>query len=420
MGVRVAGGGGGRGGWWRRADAQRAEAQAARDAAQQAFYELDSTQREVELAVETVRAAEDDRTARQALGDFQRLSGRVNEVSVEYLAALDAHDLEDQELDAATAGQARRQLDQAKAKLTGTQAELTAFLTRLQPLIQHAEAQLVRVTPAVERAKRALLGATTALEAVRAAGLKADDLAARLAELAPELTRLNEGAGRHGVAPTLQRAEDVASRAEAIRVAAEQRPEKAREVDRRIGSLRTRIEALETKSAGVEPALSELRRRFSLACWQDLQHVPDQAAEAVAAARAKLAEAVRARDEQRWPDATGAIGTVRALLEGADEAIGAVHGRLRQLNEVSHDPHKEIERARFAVRDAQRLAMAGRQTPDPRHAAPLDAAVARLDRAVATLEEAGRHPDYWHFLTELTAVRDTAAEVVALIRGTHA
>ncbi|WP_407990439.1 hypothetical protein [Kitasatospora sp. CMC57] len=418
--MRVAGGGGGRGGWWRRADAQRAEAQAARDAAQQAFYELDSTQREVELAVETVRAAEDDRTARQALGDFQRLSGRVNEVSVEYLAALDAHDLEDQELDAATAGQARRQLDQAKAKLTGTQAELTAFLTRLQPLIQHAEAQLVRVTPAVERAKRALLGATTALEAVRAAGLKADDLAARLAELAPELTRLNEGAGRHGVAPTLQRAEDVASRAEAIRVAAEQRPEKAREVDRRIGSLRTRIEALETKSAGVEPALSELRRRFSLACWQDLQHVPDQAAEAVAAARAKLAEAVRARDEQRWPDATGAIGTVRALLEGADEAIGAVHGRLRQLNEVSHDPHKEIERARFAVRDAQRLAMAGRQTPDPRHAAPLDAAVARLDRAVATLEEAGRHPDYWHFLTELTAVRDTAAEVVALIRGTHA
>ncbi|BFV59465.1 hypothetical protein KCMC57_up45690 [Kitasatospora sp. CMC57] len=416
----MAGGGGGRGGWWRRADAQRAEAQAARDAAQQAFYELDSTQREVELAVETVRAAEDDRTARQALGDFQRLSGRVNEVSVEYLAALDAHDLEDQELDAATAGQARRQLDQAKAKLTGTQAELTAFLTRLQPLIQHAEAQLVRVTPAVERAKRALLGATTALEAVRAAGLKADDLAARLAELAPELTRLNEGAGRHGVAPTLQRAEDVASRAEAIRVAAEQRPEKAREVDRRIGSLRTRIEALETKSAGVEPALSELRRRFSLACWQDLQHVPDQAAEAVAAARAKLAEAVRARDEQRWPDATGAIGTVRALLEGADEAIGAVHGRLRQLNEVSHDPHKEIERARFAVRDAQRLAMAGRQTPDPRHAAPLDAAVARLDRAVATLEEAGRHPDYWHFLTELTAVRDTAAEVVALIRGTHA
>ncbi|MER5864390.1 hypothetical protein [Kitasatospora sp. NPDC002040] len=418
--MRVAGGGGGRGGWWRRADTQRADAVAARDAAQQTFYELDTTQREVELAVETVRAAEDDRTARQALADFQQLSARVNEVSVEYLAALDAHDLDDQELDAATAGQARRQLEQAKQKLTEVQSELTGFLARLQPLIQHAEAQLIRVTPAVERAKQALLGATTALEAVRTAGLKADDLAARLAELAPELTRLNEGAGRHGVAPTLQRAEDVALRAGAIRTAAEQRPEKAREIDRRVGSLRTRIQALETRSTSIEPALSELRRRFSLACWQDLQHVPDQAAEAVRAARAKLTEAVTARDEQRWPDATGAIGTVRALLESADGAIAAVHGRLQQLNEVAHDPHKEIERARFALRDAQRLAMSGRQSPDPRHAAPLDAAVARLDRAVAALEEAGRHPDYWHFLTELTAVRETAAEVVALIRGSHA
>lgn len=417
--MRVAGGGGGRGGWWRRADAQRAEAKAARDAAQQAFYELDSAQREVELAVETVRAAEDDRTARQTLTDFQQLSGRVNEVSIEYLAALDAHDLDDQELDAAAAGRARRHLEEARQQLVAMQGELAAFLNRLQPLIQRAEAQLIRVTPAVERAKRALLSATTALEAVRAAGLKADDLAARLAELAPELTRLNEGAGRHGVAPTLKRAEDVALRAEAIRVAAEQRPEKAREIDRRVGSLRTRIQALETRTETIEPALSELRRRFSLACWQDLQHVPDQAAEAIRAAQAKLTEAVTARDEQRWPDATGAIGTVRALLEGADGGIAAVYERLRQLNEVSYDPHREIERARFAVRDAQRLAMTGRKSPDPRHAAPLDAAVARLDRAVVELEEAGRHPDYWHFLTELTAVRETAAEVVALIRDSH-
>ncbi len=90
-----------------------------------------------------------------------------------------------------------------------------------------------------------------------------------------------------------------------------------------------------------------------------------------------------------------------------------------RLNEVERDPHQKIERARFAVRDAQRLAMAGRQAPDPRHAAPLDAAVTRLDQAVASLDSAGRHPDYWHFLTELAAVRETAAQVVAMIRGGH-
>ena len=48
------------------------------------------------------------------------------------------------------------------------------------------------------------------------------------------------------------------------------------------------------------------------------------------------------------------------------------------------------------------------------HARPLDDSVARVDRAIATLE--GRHPDYWHFLTETEAVRETAARVVQMIR----
>jgi hypothetical protein len=40
--------------------------------------------------------------------------------------------------------------------------------------------------------------------------------------------------------------------------------------------------------------------------------------------------------------------------------------------------------------------------------------VARLERAVAGLE--GRHPDYWHFLTETEEVRATVSRVVARIR----
>nr|WP_198042392.1 hypothetical protein [Kitasatospora azatica] len=415
-------GAGGRGSWWGRrgGDAQRAEALAARDAAQQAFYELDSAQREVELAVETVRAAEDAAAVRQALADFQDLTTRINQVNLAYFEALDAVDLEAPELPPGAAAQARQRLERARGELAAKQAELSAYLSRLQPLVQHAEAQLIRVAPAVEQAKRALLAASGALDAVRAAGLTADDLARRLAELAPELTRLNEGASRHGVTETLHRAEDVARRAEAIRADAAQLPERAREIDRRLSSLRTRVQALETKAGTVEPALSELRRRFSAACWQDLQRVPQQVAESGRTAQGKLTEAARARDEQRWADATAAIGTVRALLETADGSVAAVSERLRRLTEVERDPQAEVQRARFALRDAQRLAMAGRQAPDPRHAGPLDAAVERLDRATAALTAAGRHPDYWHFLTELDGVREAAAGVVAMIRGGHA
>ena len=195
---------------------------------------------------------------------------------------------------------------------------------------------------------------------------------------------------------------------------AERLPDRAAEIDHRLVSLRTRAQALTTRSEQVEPTLSELRRRFTAACWQDLQHVPDAAAENVRQAEAKLAEAHTARGAQRWADATALLSTVRALLNSTDEAVSAAGDRLHRLNTVQKDPQQEIDRTRFAIRDAQRLAMAGRNTPDPRHARPLDDAVARLDRAVAGLE--GRHPDYWHFLTETEAVRRAVAHVVSEIR----
>ena len=293
--------------------------------------------------------------------------------------------------------------------------ELDRFAEGLGPLLGKAETQLARLAPAVERARQALLAASDALDAVRESGLRADDLAARLAALAPELTKLNEGAGRHGVPLTLERAERVSREAEAVRVEAERLPERAAETDHRLVSLRTRAQALTTRSEQVEPILSELRRRFSAACWQDLQHVPDQAREHVRQAEDKLKEAQAARDAQRWPDATSLLSTARALLNTTDEAVSAAGDRLTRLNAVQKDPRAEIDRTRFAIRDAQRLAMAGRNTPDPRHARPLDDAVARLERAIGTLE--GRHPDYWHFLTETEAVRRAVADVVARIRG---
>jgi hypothetical protein len=133
-----------------------------------------------------------------------------------------------------------------------------------------------------------------------------------------------------------------------------------------------------------------------------------------------LAEARRARDEQRFADATARLTSVHTLLGRADEAVSAAGERLRRLNEVSFDPSKEIERTRFAVRDAQRLAMTGRTRPDPRHAGPLDAAAARLERAVADLGHGGRTPDYWRFLRETEAVREAVAAVVDGIRAEHA
>ncbi len=397
-----------------RAESQRAEAQAAKDDAAAAFYELDTAQRDLRISIETIAAVDSSPAARRAVTDFEALGNRIDEVSHQYIGAVDAHDLDRDDLEASAASRARTELTAAKDALGRVKQELDRFAEGLGPLLGKAETRLARLAPAVERARQALRAASDALDATRGSGLTADDLAARLAALGPELTRLNQGAGQHGVPETLERAERVTREAESVRAEAERLPERAAEIDHRLVSLRTRAQALTTRTEQVEPVLSELRRRFTAACWQDLQHVPDQAAESVRQAEGKLAEARTAREQQRWPDATALLSTVRALLNSTDEAVSAAGDRLRQLNAVQKNPQQEIERTRFAIRDAQRLAMAGRTTPDPRHARPLDDAVARLERAVTGLE--GRHPDYWHFLTETDAVRQTVAHVVGQIR----
>ncbi|MGY1397677.1 hypothetical protein ACW69H_09775 [Streptomyces sp. SS10] len=397
-----------------RAENQRAEAQAAKDAAAAAFYELDTAQRDLRISIETITAVDDSPAARRAVDDFAELGRRIDEASHRYIGAVDAHDLDRDDLDASTASRARADLTAAKDELGRVKQDLDRFADGLGPLLGKAETQLARLAPAVERARQALLAASQALDSARGSGLKADDLAARLAALSPELTKLNQGAGQHGVPATLDRAARVTREAEAIRVEAERLPERAAEIDRRLVSLRTRAQALTTRSEQVEPILSELRRRFTAACWQDLQGVPELAERNVRQAESRLAEARTARDDQRWPDATSLLSTARALLNTTDEAVSAAGDRLHRLNAVQKDPEQEIERTRFAIRDAQRLAMAGRNTPDPSHARPLDDAVARLERAIAGLE--GRHPDYWHFLTETEAVRETASRVVTQIR----
>ncbi|GHG73167.1 hypothetical protein GCM10018779_49150 [Streptomyces griseocarneus] len=407
-------GGGTRRWGWGRGESQRAEAQAAKDAAAAAFYELDTAQRDLRISIETITAADSSPAARKAAADFEELGRRIDEVSATYIGAVDSLDLDRDGLEAAAAQRARTDLTRARDELRRVKADLDRFAQGLGALLTRAENQLAQLAPAVERARQGLRAAGEALDAARAGGLRADDLAARLAALAPDLTKLNQGAGQHGVRETVQRAERVQREAEAIRGEAEQLPQRAAEIDKRLVSLRTRAQALATRAAGVAPVLSELRRRYSAACWQDLQQVPQEAERAVARAEEKLGEARTARDEQRWADATALLATVRALLNTTDEAVSAAGDRLRRLDEVSFDHEKEVERTRFAIRDAQRLAMAGRSTPDPRHARPLDDSVARLERAVGALE--GRHPDWWHFLTETEAVRRAVADVVREIR----
>jgi hypothetical protein len=100
-----------------RADSQRAEAQAAKDAAAAAFYELDTAQRDLRISVETIHAVDDSPAARRAVADFEALGRRIDEASRRYIAAVDAHDLDRDDLEASAAVRARTELTGAKDEL---------------------------------------------------------------------------------------------------------------------------------------------------------------------------------------------------------------------------------------------------------------------------------------------------------------
>jgi hypothetical protein len=164
--------------------------------------------------------------------------------------------------------------------------------------------------------------------------------------------------------------------------------------------------------------MSQLRRRYSTACWQDLKDVPTAVDTAVRRARERLAEADAHTARREWKAAQQAVTSARTELTAADRRAGKVTGRLADLDAAVADPDRPAEVTRFAVRDAQRLAVAQPGGPAPEHVRTLDALIARLEAVGGRLT--GPHPDYWAYLTELEAIRTTAQDVVARIRSERA
>jgi hypothetical protein len=153
--------------------------------------------------------------------------------------------------------------------------------------------------------------------------------------------------------------------------------------------------------------------------WRD-------ADDALTAARPRLAALPGRVDELAQLVRDGELGAaedgVRRLvteLEAVERAVDGVGDRRRALEAVAADPRAVLQRARFAVRDAQRLAVADAAQPAYRTwAARLDGLVARLEHLEAGLVPGG-HRDWWALQTEVRAIERAAHEVVDEIRRTR-
>jgi hypothetical protein len=197
-----------------------------------------------------------------------------------------------------------------------------------------------------------------------------------------------------------------------LRTAVERAPGRTAEVGRALASVRTRRSAVATRAERLPDAYSALLREFSAACSEDLVGDDRRGREALEAADGHIRASAAASDED--PDAAAAeIASAREDLARAEQFVDGVTDRLALLRSVRDDPGAVESRTRFAIRDAQLLAV-DRRVVD-RWGSVIDAAARRVDRAVQGLS--GPHPDYLAYVREMDSVAAFVADVVSKMKS---
>ncbi|QFG25710.1 molecular chaperone DnaJ [Actinomadura sp. WMMB 499] len=390
----------------------------AKEAAGSAFYDMDQAQKFIDGRV-TVFEDLDARAAEPARREFTRLSEAADAAAVAYISVVDAHDLSDQDRSPAQFDAARRAFVACTDGLTKAARDLNGFAERLAPKMARLESALDRLPPKLGAARDAVAAADAAVTAARQAGMDASDPAAELDRAKESLGVLSSrGLGGLGLDGALRRAEETREIAERAREAAEELPKQGEKVRNSLNSVKTRVDVVANRVETVRQAMKTMLRAYSQACWQDLRGAPEAVQAGVERARERLDEAAEHAARGEWKDAQRALTAARTELNAADRRAGQVTGRVERLAEVAADPARPVEGVRFAVRDAQRLAVAQPGGAAPHHARVLDGLVERLERAPERLT--GTHPDYWAYLQELESIKTAAGDVVTRIRSERA
>lgn len=412
-----------------------------KDDAAGAFYEMDQAQRFVTARV-ALLADLDPEGAAPAQTRLATLNHEADASAAAYITLVDAHDLDATEGarpgSAAPAGPGgaaaygpesrsaadldaiRRAFLGAAERMAASTRELNSFAASIAPQMDRLEAALDELPGRLSAARQALGDAERAVAAAR--HLHPAEPEALLATARAGFEQIGaRGLGGLGVGGALAKAEEVRRLAGQAAETARELPRLEEKLDRDLVAVRTRVEVVAGRAEPVAEAMRQLRRRFSQQCWQDLNGAERSIQDAVERARERIAEASAAAARHDVTAARRALTAARTELAAADRRAGVVTGRLADLDAAAADPARPAQAARFAVRDAQRLAVSGPSGPRgvaPHHARALDALAARLETATQRLT--GPRPDYWAYLSELEAITTAAHDVVGQIRAERA
>ena len=404
--------------WWRRRrDLALAAARTAQARAAIALLTLDDAQRSAFSHLDFLANVDAGPIAVRIRTAWAPVTAAADGAIHAYLDALAHWDVtSDLELEQASA--AAPAFEAHAAVMNAVTADIAAFSERFTPDFVSVTRTLEDLVPRRRAAERAVQEASTALAAAQEQGLQARRARELLDRAVGHLQVVQAGPVEHSMERVLRACGDTVAAAHDVLHDIEQQPGLRRRVLTSVASLRTRLAAVEWRAErGSAEVLRLLRMGYVEGCWLDVEDGARRAAAALDLARREVDAAVTAGSdaEQRWDDALAAVSRTRAALGDAEEHVDAPRDRLALLQTVSADPSAVHARARFAVRDAQKLLMAG--SVDARHAFLLDALAARLDDAETMLDRP--HPHWLDYAHTLDAIVDEARGLVVDIRASR-
>ena len=405
--------------WWRRRrDLALAAAREAQGRAAVALLQLDTAQRSAFSHLDFLAGADAGPVGRRLRLAWSPVSAAADAAVGAYLGALERQDVtSDLEIETATA---------AAAAFTAHQGAMQTALAQIEAFSERFTSDFVHVTSNLEQlagdrraAEQALAVARTALADAAGAGLLTHGADALLTAAERHLQAAVAGPGGAGLAVSRQHCADAVAAAHQVEHEVAQLPILRDQTRTRAGALQTRLAGLRWR-AGQDAGATwhDLRREFVASGWADLEAGPERFAAALAAAERHLAlaDVAAAPTAQRWPDALAALAGARDALHRAAAELDAPAARLALLRGLAADPQAAYAKARFAVRDARMLLMAG--PVDPRHGQVLDRLSARLDSARQPLDRP--HPDWLAYAHALDAIVDDAHGLVVDVRASRA
>ena len=401
--------------WWGVAlDQLRRSAENALDQLKDAFWQLDSSQRFARAQVQAYAEHLPERAKRSGLqARFLVVDEKTEQYVAEYLAVIDRFPMEPKmrERTLAAAQQAFRHLEPLLRAVT---EELDGFVTSHSAELALVGEQLRKVDEQKRLAREAAESAEAQWEKLRKDGLGSAFAESALTNLRAAIQGVDAWDPAAGVAELEEMADVARGFAADLRKIAIEYPRQIERVRHRVPSLRTRIDAITTRTAGIASCLGDLRREFSLGNWKDLDGQDQLVAKELATARMLVDRLQESISSESWEEALTLLTEVESTLARADDAVDAPRERLAVLRDFRADPEARLDRTRFVIKDAQRMVVSGpvRNTTDI--ASRLDGLALRLDRVRPALE--GLHPNYWSILTDVDEIERQVREVVARYR----